>query len=60
VLLQLVLLFPSYSYIIFVPEVLNYTRADYLLEDDSENEEMCELSTPKISKALDSISEVMN
>jgi hypothetical protein len=60
VLLQIFLLFPSHSYIIFVPEVLNCRREDYLLEDDSENEEMCELATPKISKVLDSISEVMN
>jgi hypothetical protein len=60
VLLQLLLLFPSCSYIIFVPEVLNCRRADYLLEDDCENEKMCELETPKISKVLDIISEVMN
>jgi hypothetical protein len=43
-----------------VAEVLNRRRAEYVSEDDSENEEMCELETPKISKPLDSISEVMN
>jgi hypothetical protein len=43
-----------------VAEVLNCRRAEYLLEDDSKNEEMCELETPKINKVLDDISEVMN
>jgi hypothetical protein len=43
-----------------VAEVLNCGRAEYLLQDDSKNEEMCEIKTPKISKALDSISEVMS
>jgi hypothetical protein len=43
-----------------VVEVLNRGRAEYLLEDGSENEEVCELETPKISKVLDSISEVIN
>jgi hypothetical protein len=43
-----------------VTEVLNRRRAEYLSEDDSKNEEMCWLETPKISKVLDTISEVMN
>jgi N-acetylmuramoyl-L-alanine amidase CwlA len=30
------------------------------LENDSENKEMCELETPKISKVLDIVSEMMN
>jgi hypothetical protein len=30
-----------------------------ILDDDNENEEMCELETSKISKVLDRISEVM-
>jgi hypothetical protein len=30
------------------------------VEDDRKNEEMCETETPKISKLLDSISELMN
>jgi hypothetical protein len=41
-------------------EVLNHRRAEHLLEDDSENEQTCELETPKISKVLDSASKVMN
>jgi hypothetical protein len=43
-----------------VAEVLNHGRAEYLLEDDSKIEEMCDLETPKISRVLDSISEMMN
>jgi hypothetical protein len=42
-----------------VAQVLNHGRAEYLSEGDSGNEEMCELETPEVSKALDSTSEVM-
>jgi hypothetical protein len=35
-------------------------RAEYLLQDDSENEETYDRETPKISKVLDSISKMMN
>jgi hypothetical protein len=42
------------------PDALNRGRVDYLSQDDSENEELCDLETPKIGKVLDSINEMMN
>jgi hypothetical protein len=43
-----------------VAEVLNCRRAEYLSEDDSKNEQMCQLETLKISIVLHSINEMMN
>jgi hypothetical protein len=43
-----------------IAEDLNCRSAEYSSGDDMENQEMCELQTPKISEVLDSISEVMN
>jgi hypothetical protein len=43
-----------------VAEVLNSGKAEYLLEADSKNEEMCGLETPKVIRVLDSISDMMN
>jgi hypothetical protein len=42
-----------------VAEVPNRGRAESILEDESEKEEICELKIPKISKVLNNNSEVM-